>query len=59
MYKNAVAMADGFKVADGVYRGLLKELGKVKEARAVDERIRTALIKKADREARARRCLGE
>ena len=57
LYKNAVAMADSFKVSDElmdpmlrVYRSVLKELGKVKEAKALDDRIRGALIRKADRE---------
>jgi tetratricopeptide (TPR) repeat protein len=57
LYKNAVATADSFKVADElmdpmlrVYMGVLKEQGKLKEAKLLDERIRGALIKKADRE---------
>jgi alpha-glucuronidase len=59
LYKNAVAMADSFKVSDDfmdpmlrVYMSVVKELGKLKEAKALDERIRGALIRKADREGK-------
>ena len=31
---------------------VMKELGKVKEAKVLDERIRGALVKKADREGK-------
>jgi tetratricopeptide (TPR) repeat protein len=57
LYRNAVTMADSFRVADEVmdpmlrvYMSVMKELGKVKEAKAIDERVRAALIRKADRE---------
>jgi tetratricopeptide (TPR) repeat protein len=59
LYKNSVAMADSFKVSEElmdpmlrVYMGVMKELGKVKEAKALDDRIRGALIRKADREGK-------
>jgi tetratricopeptide (TPR) repeat protein len=57
VYRSAIAMADGFKLPDQlldpvlrIYERLLKETGKSKEAKLIDERIRAALIRKADRE---------
>ena len=59
LYRNSVAMADSFKMSDElmdpmlrVYMSVMKELGKVKEAKVLDERIRGALVKKADREGK-------
>jgi hypothetical protein len=59
LYKSSVVMADSFSVSDElmdpmlrVYMGVMKELGKLKEAKALDARIRGALIKKADREGK-------
>jgi tetratricopeptide (TPR) repeat protein len=57
LYRSAVAMADSFQVPDElmdpmlrVYMQVAKELGKAKEAKAIDERIRAALVRKVDRE---------
>jgi hypothetical protein len=57
-----VALADAFKIPDEVidpmlriYADLLKQAGKTKEAKAADDRIRAALIKRADREGTRKR----
>jgi tetratricopeptide (TPR) repeat protein len=56
VYRAAIAMGDSFKLRDElldpvlrVYERILRDTGKPREAKLIDERIRAALIRKADR----------
>jgi tetratricopeptide (TPR) repeat protein len=61
LYKSAIVMAENFKIPDEmidgmlrIYSKVLQQAGKTREAKAVDDRIRAALIRKADREGARR-----